>query len=472
VNGLFTPRRQLFLRRDFVAGANEYGAAYPPLDLQDLPYNLEAEQSVLGAVLVDSGCIAVVLDELRPESFYRPEHAALFEIMVRLFTTAQPIDYVTVLDLARREEVFQSEADAKIYLAQLVQIVPSTGNVGAYAKIVQEKYLVRSLMLAAREIIENSRGAQEDAQLLMDSAEQKIFDIRAGRDSSKLQRIDGIILDVYDRLQRLSGDDKSEFLGIPTGFSALDRIMTGMNKSDLVLVAARPAMGKTSFALNIASNVALKARKKVAIFSLEMSKEQVVERILSSDARVQNKKMRIGEVDGDGWVRLARSANELAKSPIYIDDSAGITVGEMKARLRREKQLGVVVIDYLQLMSSPGRNENRVQVVSEITRSLKVMAKELNVPVVVLSQLSREVEKRQDHTPLLSDLRESGSIEQDADLVLFLHRPAYYDRDSDAHNIAHCIVAKNRHGETATVELGWDGEHTRFTGLEVFHSEP
>lgn len=441
-------------------------------DIPDLPYNLEAEQSVLGAVLVDAGCLSVVLDELRPESFYRPEHQQIFEIMVRLFTTARPVDYVTVLEVARSEEVFASENDAKVYLAQLAQIVPSTANVSAYAKIVQEKYLVRSLMLAAREIIENSRGGFEDPQLLMDSAEQRIFDIRAGRDASRLQRIDAIILEVYDRLQRVSGDDKSDLLGVPTGFSALDRMMTGLNKSDLVLIAARPAMGKTSFALNIATNVALKAKKKVAIFSLEMSKEQVVERILSSDARVQNKKMRVGEVDGDGWVRLARSANELAKAPIYIDDSAAVTVGEMKARLRREKNLGVVIIDYLQLMSSASRNENRVQVVSEITRSLKIMAKELNVPVVVLSQLSREVEKRQDHTPVLSDLRESGSIEQDADLVLFLHRPAYYDRDSDAQNLAHCIIAKNRHGETGLVELGWDGEHTRFSSLEIFRHEP
>lgn len=451
---------------------NNYNSIYMPPDMQNLPYNLEAEQSVLGAVLVDSSCLAVVLDELRPESFYRQEHAGIFEIMVRLFTTAQPIDYVTVLDHVRREDIFADEGAAKVYLAQLLQIVPSTGNVAAYAKIVQEKYLIRSLMLAAREIIENSQGAQEDAQLLMDSAEQKIFEIRSGRDSSRLIRIDSIILEVYDRLQRLSGDDKKDLLGVPTGFSALDQVMTGLNKSDLILVAARPAMGKTSFALNIATNVATKARKKVAIFSLEMSKEQVVERIMSSDARVQNKKMRTGEVDGDGWVRLARSANELAKAPIYVDDSAGITVNEMKARLRREKNLGVVIIDYLQLMSGGGRNENRVQVVSEITRSLKVMAKELNVPVVVLSQLSREVEKRQDHTPILSDLRESGSIEQDADLVLFLHRPSYYDRDSEAHNIAHCIIAKNRHGEISTVELGWDGEHTRFTGLEMFRSEP
>jgi len=450
---------------------NKYGTDPALSDLQDLPFNLEAEQSVLGAILVDSSCMAVVLDDLRPECFYRAEHAQIFEIMLRLFTTAQPIDFVTVLDYVRREDVFAGENDAKVYLAQLLQIVPSTGNVSAYAKIVNEKYLVRSLMLAAREIIENSRGSGEDAQLLMDNAEQRIFEIRAGRDGAKLQRIDGILLEVYDRLQRLSGADKSDLLGIPTGFSALDNVMTGLNKSDLILIAARPAMGKTSFALNIAANVALKSNKKVAIFSLEMSKEQVVERILSSDARVQNKKMRTGEVDGDGWVRLARSASELAKAPIYIDDSAGITVGEMKARLRRERNLGVVFIDYLQLMSTGSRNENRVQVVSEITRSLKVMAKELNVPVVVLSQLSREVEKRQDHTPILSDLRESGSIEQDADLVLFLHRPAYYDRDSEEHNICHVVIAKNRHGEIASIELGWDGEHTRFTGLEMFRSE-
>jgi len=444
-----------------------------PTDLLDqaLPYSLEAEQSVLGAVLVDASCLSVVLDNLRPSNFYREEHQKIFEIMLHLFTTAQPVDFVTVLEQVCRENVFPSEADAKVYLTQLVEIVPSTRNVEAYANIVREKSYLRSLISAAHEIIENSRDSGESAQTILDSAEQRIFDIRADRHSSKLLPIGDVLLDIYDRLQKLSGEDREQYLGIPTGFGMLDRMITGLNKSDLILLAARPAMGKTSFALNIATNVAMKAKKTVAIFSLEMSREQLVERILASDALVQGTRMRTGELSPEEWVRLAISSKELAKAPILIDDTASLTVPEMKARLRRVKDLGLVIIDYLQLMSGGGRNENRVQVVSEITRSLKVMAKELNVPVIVLSQLSRQTESRADHRPMLSDLRESGSIEQDADLVLFLYREAYYNRDSGEQNIAECIVAKNRHGETGTVKLGWDGEHTKFSGLEMYRDE-
>jgi len=440
---------------------------------QDLPYSLEAEQSVLGAVLVESSCLSALLEDVRAEYFYRRENARIFEIMVRLFASGQPIDLIMVLEHTLRDGVFESESDAKVYLAQLVQIMPSTANVQAYARIVRERYYVRSLMLAAGDIIEHARDSDSDAQSLMDAAEQRIFEIRQGQQHSKLLRIDGIMLEIYDKLQRLSGDDRDQYMGIPSGFSGLDRIMTGLNKSDLVLIAARPAMGKTSFALNIATNVAMKAGKKVAIFSLEMSREQLVERILSSHSSVQGSRMRTGELSSDDWVRLANSAKEIAKIPVYVDDTAGITVPEIKARLRSVRDLGVVIIDYLQLMSTQGRNENRVQVVSEITRSLKVMAKDLNVPVIVLSQLSRGPDQRaNDHRPLLSDLRESGSIEQDADLVLFLYRDAYYNPESGEANVAECIVAKNRHGETGTVKLAWDGEHTKFSSLEIFRNEP
>jgi len=395
----------------------------------------------------------------------------LFEIMLRLFTTGQPVDFVTVLEAACREDVFPSEAEAKIYLAQLTQIVPSTRNVEAYANIVREKGYLRSLMGAAQEMIENSRSSGEDAHTIMDFAEQRIFDIRSERHGSKLLPIDAILLDIYDRLQRLSGEGREQYLGIPTGFGELDRLMTGLNRSDLILLAARPGMGKTSFALNIASHVAIKEGKTVAIFSLEMSREQLVERVMSGDALVPGPKMRTGELSHQEWVRLAASAKELAKAPILVDDTAAITVPEMKARLRRVRDVGFVIIDYLQLMSSGSRNENRVQVVSEITRSLKVMAKEMNVPVLVLSQLSRQPESRSDHRPMLSDLRESGSIEQDADLVLFLYRDAYYNRDTEDQNIAECIVAKNRHGETGVVKLIWDGAHTRFASPEYYRDE-
>lgn len=437
-----------------------------------MPYSLEAEQSVLGAVLADPDCLSGVMEYLKPEAFYRPQHAGLFTIFVRMFTTGQPIDIVTVLEQARVDEVFPSEQEAKVYLAQLVQIVPSTANVESYALIVQEKYQVRSVISAAREIIEHAGDVSYDARTLLDSAEQRIFEIRQGREQRGLQRIDKIILQTYDHLQRLSGSERGEALGIPSGFTQLDNLITGLNRSDLILLAARPAMGKTSFALNIASNVAKKG-KAVAVFSLEMSREQLVQRVLSAEARVQSQLLRSGNLSTDDWTRLAEAAEILSRVPLYIDDSTGITIAEMKARLRRVKDLGLVVIDYLQLMSSGRRIDNRVQEVSELTRGLKILAKDLNVPVITLSQLSRGPEMRglDARRPVLSDLRESGSIEQDADLVLFLYRDEYYNKDTEDQNVAECIVAKNRHGETDTVKMAWDGHYTLFSNLEMYRDE-
>lgn len=433
-----------------------------------MPYSLEAEQSVLGAVLVEPPCISRVLELLKPESFYRRQHVELFGIMVRMFTSGKPIDVVTVLSEAIGDEVFQTEGEAKLYLTQLVQVVPSVANVESYAQIVQEKYYVRCLITAARDIIENSRDASYDAKTLLDSAEQRIYEIRQGRESRGLQRISEIIVTAYDNLQRLSGAEKDEYLGVPTGFTQLDNAITNLNKSDLILLAARPAMGKTAFALNIATNVAKKG-KTVAVFSLEMSKEQLVQRVLSSEAKVQSNLLRTGNLATDDWTRLAEAAEILSKVPLYIDDSTGITIAEMKARLRRMKDLGLVVIDYLQLMSSGKRSENRVQEVSEMTRGLKILAKDLDVPVITLSQLSRGPEMRglDARRPVLSDLRESGSIEQDADLVMFLYRDAYYNKDTEDVNIAECIIAKNRHGETDTVKLVWDGQYTLFSNPEL-----
>lgn len=389
-----------------------------------------------------------------------------------MFTSGQPIDIITVLERAKNEQVFSSEQDAKLYLTQLVQVVPSTANVESYAQIVQEKYYVRCLILAARDIIENSRDVSYDAKTLLDTAEQRIFEIRKGRESRGLQRINEIIISAYDHLQQLSGADKSAYLGTPTGFTQLDNMITGLNKSDLILLAARPAMGKTAFALNVATNVAKKG-KTVAVFSLEMSKEQLVQRVLSSEAKVQSHLLRTGNLATDDWTRLAEAAEILSKVPLYIDDSTGITIAEMKARLRRVKDLGLVVIDYLQLMTSGRRSENRVQEVSEMTRGLKILAKDLNVPVITLSQLSRGPEMRglDARRPVLSDLRESGSIEQDADLVLFLYRDAYYNKDTEDQNIAECIVAKNRHGETDTVKMAWNGQYTLFGNLELYRDE-
>ena len=371
-----------------------------------------------------------------------------------------------------------------MYLTGLAETVPSISNVQAYAKIVQEKYLVRQLMGAAKDILEQS-GEEPDADLLLESAEQKIYEIRSGRDTSALTSISSVIVDTLVNLQKIAGPDRDKYAGIPTGFTYLDTVLTGMGRSDLIILAARPGMGKTSFALNIATNVAKKQKIPVAIFSLEMTKDQLTSRILSAEAGIDSQAFRTGKLKEEDWDDLARASEMLHDAPIYMDDTSGITIPEVKAKIRRINQdpsrpdIGLVIIDYLQLMTSGRRTENRVQEISDITRNLKIMAKELNVPVIALSQLSRSAEKatgRSDHRPQLSDLRDSGSIEQDADVVLFLYRQAYYNSHQDGaeeqqadERTAECIVAKNRHGETSTVQLGWDGAHTRFMNLDFSH---
>ena len=332
-------------------------------------------------------------------------------------------------------------------------------------------------MNAAKTILEQT-GEESDADLLLESAEQKIYEIRSGRDSSALTPISSVILDTYAHLQEISGPNRDQYLGIPTGFTYLDTMLTGLGRSDLVILAARPGMGKTSFALNIGTNVAKKRGVPVAIFSLEMTKDQLVSRILSSEAAIDSQAFRTGGLSTEDWVDLARVGDVLAKTNIYLDDTSSITIPEIKAKVRRINQdpsrpdIGLIIIDYLQLMSTGKRSENRVQEISEITRNMKVMAKELNLPVIALSQLSRSAEKsgRADHRPVLSDLRDSGSIEQDADVVLFLYREAYYDNGEEADtSVAECIVAKNRHGEVGKVDLAWDGAHTRFTNVDYSH---
>ena len=436
-----------------------------------LPHSVEAEQSVLGAILLDPGCISTALEYIKSDSFYLKQHQQLFSLMISMFSSAKSIDYVTVLNEAVAAQIFDSEQSAKVYLAQLMELVPSTANVESYCRIVQERHYLRSLMQVAHEIIDSVNESQGDAKNLLDLAEQRIFDIRQGRDATGLTKINDVIIQAYDQLQKLSSEDRNQYLGLKTGFSALDRITTGLNKSDLILIAARPAMGKTAFVLNIASNVAKLSGKQVAIFSLEMSKEQLVSRMLSSEARISGHNLRMGTLSTEEWVRLASAAEILSQTEIYLDDIPSATVADMKAKLRRLPNLGLVVIDYLQLMTTGRRNDNRVQEVAEITRNLKIMAKELNVPVITLSQLSRSPDSRTDHRPMLSDLRESGSIEQDADIVMFLYRDAYYNDDSEEQNIAECIVAKNRHGETDTVRLHWDGAHTLFTSLESYRDD-
>ena len=443
------------------------------LGAQQMPYNLEAEQSVLGAVLIDPACFGEVMENLRPEAFYRPQHQQVYEVMMNMFNQSRTMDFITILDAVKTEGIFETDEDAKIYLTNLAQVVPSSNNVEAYSRIVREKFYVRRLITASRGIIEMAQEGQTESDLLLDSAEQRIFEIRQGRNTSAFKHIRTAITETYETLQRLSGEDRDRYRGLSTGYPALDKVITGLNRTDLILVAARPGMGKTSFALNIAENVSTKSQKTVAIFSLEMSSEQLAQRLLSSQALVEGKSLRTGELSGDDWVRIAMASQVLSKANIYLDDTPGITIGEMKAKLRRLKQVDLVIIDYLQLMSSGRRIENRVQEVSEITRNLKIMAKEMNVPLITLSQLSRGPESRADHKPMLSDLRESGSIEQDADIVLLLYREDYYAREeADERNIANCDVAKNRHGEVGVVKLGWDSRYTRFTNLELSRHEP
>ncbi|MGN0601435.1 MAG: replicative DNA helicase [Oscillospiraceae bacterium] len=433
---------------------------------RELPYSLEAEQAVLGGILLDPTILPKVIEILKPESFYRPQHQQLFSIMMRMFTTAKTEDIITVIDEAVTMGIFETSAMAKTYLSGIMESVPSTANIESYCQIIKEKYQIRSLVNIANDIIETANEGSTDSQTMLDSAEQKIYDIRQG-EVQGLERIDSVIIDTYTHLQELSGPEAELHLGSKTGFSQLDAITTGLNKSDLIILAARPAMGKSALALNIAVNSCKQTMKDVVIFSLEMGKEQLVSRMLASESLVNNTCLRTGKLEPEDWTKLASGTEQLQKLPIYLDDGAGINVPQMKAKLRRMKNLGLVIIDYLQLMSSPNKHTSRVTEVSEITRQLKLMAKELNVPVIALSQLSRSSEKREDKRPMLSDLRESGSIEQDADIILFLYRDAYYDKESTDQSVAECIVAKNRHGSTGTVKLAWIGEYTLFRSLDI-----
>ena len=450
----------------------------------DLPYNMQAEQSVLGAAMLKPDLVLTdLITRLRPEMFYSAQNRAVFEEMGNLFTEGdQGIDLVTLMDAVGRSGAFDSADDAKVYLTSLAETVPSISNYKAYADIVEEKYKTRLLMEVARKILE--RGTEgPDADQLLENAEQEIYAIRTGQGASATKQLRDAIIETLGNLQRLSGPDAAKYAGIPTGFRYLDAVLTGLGRSDLIILAARPGMGKTSFALNIATNVAKQQKVPVAVFSLEMTCEQLADRILSSEAGVDSQAFRTGRLSGEDWRDLAHASDVLCDAPIFIDDSSGLSVAEMKAKIRQLNQdpkrdkIGLVVVDYLQLMTTGKRTENRVQEISEITRNLKITAKELNVPIIVLSQLSRSVEKNgsSSRRPQLSDLRDSGSIEQDADAVLFLYREAYYNRqnseDNQAdENVAECIVAKNRHGETATVQLGWDGAHTRFLDVDLNHA--
>lgn len=442
-----------------------------------IPYNLDAEQSVLGAVLMDGDAMAELATTLQPDHFYVSVNREVYGVMLNMFLSGDRIDVVTVLEAVMRQGVFETQEQAKEYLTRIMTAVPSISSISKYAAIVEDKYMVRSLIFAAKEIIDAANEGAEDANTLIDFAEQKIFDIRSGAEVKGLTHISGIVLDRINALNELykqaSSGGGPSMTGLSTLYKELDKRIYGLNRSDLIILAARPGMGKTSFAMNIATNVGKKYNdRSIAVFSLEMSKEQIVSRMISSEASLTSDSMKTGVIPAEKWKDIGRAAEVLSRLNIYIDDTPGITVAAIKSKLRRMKNLGLVVIDYLQLMSSTKNyNGNRVVEISDITRNLKIMAKELNVPVITLSQLARGPEQRPDKRPMLSDLRESGSIEQDADIVMFLYRNAYYDKTDPNVNACECIVAKNRHGETGTVPLGWDGEFTRFTNAEFVRQE-
>ena len=440
-----------------------------------LPYNLEAEQSVLGSILIDPNCMNDVIDHLKPDSFYLPQHREIFSIMLTMFTTQNgAIDPVLVADALAKSGKYDISG-GRDYLVQLFNTVPSTANVVKYAKIVKEQYYLRTLIQVAQGIIDKASSGSGDASDILDSAEQDIYDIRQGKETNGPSKISEVILNgVYGKLKELTGDNADDYKGVATGFGTLDKFTTGLNKSDFILIGARPAMGKTSFALNLAQNVSMIARKKCVFFSLEMTKEQLAERLLASQAGVASQKFRTGELSDDEWIRVGNAASAFNDVELYLDDTSSITVPEIKSRVRRLKGVEVVIIDYLGLVQSAVRKENRVQEVSDITRNLKMMAKDLNIPVVCCAQLSRGTEGRgKSHKPQLSDLRESGSIEQDADIVLFLYRPDYYKNELSEdkieeidENLTELIVAKNRHGQTGTIELSFDKEFTRFRAVD------
>ena len=432
------------------------------------PHDAEAEQAVLGSMLTDRDAVISAIEVLKEEDFYRTDNRLIYSAILNLYNRAEPIDIITVKSelesLGKFEQVGGME-----YLATLPDKVPTTANATKYINIVEEKSTLRSLIKAANEIIDLGYDPTEDVDYVTESAEKKIFNLMQNKDKKSYTPIKDILVDSFTQLEELY-NRKQHITGVPTGFTELDNRTAGFHGSDLILIAARPAMGKSAFALNIATNAAVRANVPVMIFSLEMSKEQMVNRILCSEAMVDSNKVRTGKLDEDDWTKLAGKIGQLAEAQIYIDDTPGISVTEIRAKCRKlklEKGLGMVVIDYLQLVQGTNRRSGtREQEISEISRSLKILAKEIGVPVIALSQLSRAVEQRPDHRPMLSDLRESGAIEQDADIVMFLYRDDYYNQDSEKKNIAEVIIAKHRGGSTGTVELLWLGSYTKFVNLE------
>ena len=441
---------------------------------RQMPHNVEAEQAVLGSILIDSECLPQIVEQLKPDDFYIRQNREAFQTIYTMFSMSQKIDPVTVLNQMRLDGTYQ-EGVTREYFFQLMDVTPTVTNVMDYVAIVKDRSTLRQIAEAANALnsmVANNEGTSAE---VLEAAEQRIYAIRQGKSAQGLHHITSVMHEVYDRLAELASSD-SAVPGLSTGLPDVDTVISGLNKSDLILLAARPGMGKTSLALNILLYAGKHSGKACVFFSLEMSREQLAMRLLSNESFVDNKKLTTGSLTDEDWEKVALAASALNHANILIDDNPSLSVADMNAKCRRVENLGLVVIDYLQLMTSAGGKQNysgesRQQVVSDISRALKIMAKELNVPVICLSQLSRANEKRDDKRPMLSDLRESGAIEQDADIVLFLYRDDYYNEDSEKRNIAECIVAKNRHGETGKVELRWMPEYTTFATLENRYDE-
>jgi replicative DNA helicase len=433
------------------------------------PHSVEAEQSVLGAMLLDKEAISAATELISGEDFYREAHKEIFEAIVEIYDKGEPVDLITLTEKLKTRNTLEAVGGIT-FLTNLMDAVPTTHNVKYYAKIIEDKSLLRRLIKSSNEIISKSYQATDDIGEIIDDAEKGIFNISLNRSTQGFTHVKNILNVNFDKIEELYLN-KGRITGVPTGFTDLDAKLSGLQKSDLVLVAARPSMGKSSFMMNIVQHAAVREKITTAIFSLEMSKEQLTQRLLCAEALIDAHRLRIGDINEDEWVKLARAMGPLSEAPIYIDDTPAISITEMRAKCRRlklEHNLGLIVIDYLQLMQGKGNADSRQQEISEISRSLKALAREINVPVVSLSQLSRAPEMRADHRPILSDLRESGAIEQDADVVMFLYRDEYYHPDSEKKNIGEVIIAKQRNGPTGTVELVWLGQFTKFVNKEKY----
>ena len=433
------------------------------------PQDIEAEQAVIGSMLTDQDAVSSAIETLKPEDFYREDNKIIYEAILNIYNRAEPIDIITLK--AELSSMNKLEAVGGLeYIAVLPDKVPTTANVDRYIKIVEEKAMLRNLIKTANEILNMGYEPTEEAERVMDLAEKKIFDVMQKKSQKGYTPIKDVLVESFAKLEELY-NQKQHVTGVPTGFIDLDRMTAGLHGSEFILIAARPAMGKSAFALNIGAYAATRANIPVAIFSLEMAKDQVANRILCSEALVDSNAVRTGELTDEDLSKLAETSGELSQAQIFIDDTAGISVMEIRAKCRKlklEKNIGLVIIDYLQLVQGSGKTSSREQEIAEISRSLKILAKEIEVPVIALSQLSRAVEARPDHRPMLSDLRESGSIEQDADIVMFLYRDDYYNEDSEKKNQAEVIIAKQRAGSTGTVDLAWLGQYTKFANLDKY----